>query len=135
MNMKTVTVSQATKTRLERAIAAQEAAVKACNRTCNGFFAGLAATIEVYAASHTRCAAANLAPERVIVRNALSALVWLAKASGIAEACSADARGYARNLTINATEVPDGITAVIDALGLFECCAHEAAVSLQCDIE
>ena len=123
---------------MERLTKAQDYAVKLCNATGNYYFTDIAVNIQVYPASHIRCATNNLFRDEETPRRALSALVWLSKAAGFAEGCSSDARRYARDLTANATpqyRVPDNITSAINALAAFEARAYEVAVSLQCDIE
>ncbi len=136
--MKTISISEVTRARLERLTNAQSYAVETCNNTCNECFMHIATNIQVYAASHIRCAQSNLANSEETPRRALSALVWLSKTVGVVEICSSDARHYVRNLTANATpqyRVPDNITSAINALAVYEARAFEVAVSLQCDIE
>ncbi len=133
--MKTISISEVTKLRLECLTGAQDYAVKKCEETCNGDFTDIALNIRVYAASHIRCAQSNLKNGEETMRRALSALVWLSKAAGVAEVCGSDARSYVLALSDDKTPVPDGIISAMSALAIFEARAYEATVSLQCDIE
>ena len=120
---------------MERLANAQDYAVEKCNASGNYYFTDIAVNIQVYSASHIRCAKNNLSRDEETPRRALSALVWLSKANGFAEGCSSDARRYARDLSEQGTPVTDSITSAINALAAFEARAYEVAVSLQCDIE
>ena len=120
---------------MERLANAQDYAVEKCNASGNYYFTDIAVNIQVYSASHIRCAKNNLSRDEETPRRALSALVWLSKANGFAEGCGNDARRYARDLSEQGTPVTDSITSAINALAAFEARAYEVAVSLQCDIE
>ncbi len=133
--MKNVSISEVTRARLERLTSAQQYAIDKCNDSVNECFTDIAVNIQVYPASHIRCAQKNLTHDEETPRRALSALVWLSKAAGFSEGCSSDARRYARDLSNNKLPLSDAEISAMGALAIFEARAYEVAVSLQCDIE